>query len=220
MFLSNLSIRRPVMMTMFLAALLLFGLIGFSNLPLNLMPDLEIPYVTIQTVYPGASPDQVENQITIPIEDEISTVSKIKNIQSYSLDSASIAVIEFELSKDPDVATQEIKDKVDLIVNDLPDDANLPVVEKIDITAMPIMHMVMGGDLEAVELSRLAETTVKDRLSRIGGVGRVSVSGSREREIRVEFDNRAVYENAVSISQIGQLLAAANLDMPSGNFQS
>ena len=86
MFLSDLSIKRPVMMTMFLAALLLFGLVGFAGLALNLMPDAKFPFVTIQTIYPGASPDQVATQITQPIEDEISTVSGIKNIQSFSLD--------------------------------------------------------------------------------------------------------------------------------------
>lgn len=220
MFLSDVSIKRPVMMTMFLAALLLFGVIGFTNLPLNLMPDTKIPYVTIQTVYPGAAPEQIENQLTRPIEDEISTVSEIKNIQSYSLDSASMIIVEFELSKDPDLATQEIKDKVDLILNKLPDAAQRPIVEKIDITAMPIVSIVMGGDMPAVELSRLAETTVKDQLSRIAGVGSVLVSGDRAREIRVEFDNRRVYENSISIAQVGQILAAANLDMPGGNVQS
>lgn len=207
-------------MTMVLAGLLLFGVIGFIGLPLNLMPDAKIPYVTVQTIYPGASPDQVSSQITQPIEDAISTVSEIKNIQSYSLDSASIIILEFELSKDPNVATQEIKDKVDLVINDLPTDAQTPVVEKIDITAMPIINLVMAGDISAVEMSRLAETTVKDELSRIAGVGSVSISGARDREIRVEFDNRVVYENAISLAQVSQVLAAANLDMPGGNIQA
>src|SRR6056297_3919511 len=107
MVLSDLSIHRPVM-TMFLVALLLFGILGYMALPLNLMPDAKIPFVTVQTVYPGANPEQIETQITRRIEDEVGTVSEIKSIQSYSLDSASIVIIEFELSKDPDVATQEV----------------------------------------------------------------------------------------------------------------
>ncbi len=220
MFLSRLSIKRPVLMTMVLAGLLLFGVIAFLGLPLNLMPDINAPFVTIQTVYPGAGPDQVATQITQIIEDEISTVSEIKNLQSYSLDSASLIVIEFELSKDPDVANQEIKDKVDLILNELPGDAETPIVEKIDITAFPVMNLVVSGDVDPVALSEYAETTVKDQLSRIAGVGRVSISGSREREIRVEFENRVVYENQISLAQVGQILAAANLDMPGGNMQA
>ncbi len=220
MFLSRLSIGRPVLMTMVLAALLLFGVIGFLGLPLNLMPDLEVPYVTIQTVYPGAGPEQVSTQITQLIEDEVSTISQINNIQSYSLDSASIVIMEFDLSKNADVATREVKDKIDAILNDLPGDAQTPIVEKVDITAFPIIQLVLGGDFDAVELGEMAQTTVKDQLSRIAGVGRVSISGDREREIRVEFDNRVVYENAINLAQVGQILAAANLDMPAGNMQS
>src|SRR6056297_3666270 len=102
MFLSDLSIRRPVLMTMVLLALLLFGALGFFALPLNLMPDAKVPFVTIQTVYPGAGPTQVETQITRRIEDEVGTISLIKNLTSYSLDSASIIILEFDLGKDPD----------------------------------------------------------------------------------------------------------------------
>ncbi|MFW6328549.1 MAG: efflux RND transporter permease subunit [Alkalispirochaetaceae bacterium] len=220
MFLSKLSIHRPVMMTMLLASLLLFGLIGFLGLSLNLMPEVEIPFVTVQTVYPGASPDQVATQITRLIEDEVSTVSQIDNIQSYSLDSASIIILEFALDKDPDVATQEVKDKVDLIINELPSDAEAPLVEKVDITALPVVNLVLSGDVDPVELSEIAETSVRDQLSRIAGVGRVSVSGSRDREIRVEFENRVIYENQVSLAQVGQILAMANLDMPGGNLET
>jgi hydrophobic/amphiphilic exporter-1 (mainly G- bacteria), HAE1 family len=220
MFLSDLSIRRPVLMTMVLLALLLFGALGFFALPLNLMPDAKVPFVTIQTVYPGAGPTQVETQITRRIEDEVGTISLIKNLTSYSLDSASIIILEFDLGKDPDVATQEVKDKVDLVVNELPSDAEAPVVEKIDLAAFPIMRLIMGGDLPPTELYRLADRVVKERLSRTAGVGTVNVVGGRRREIRVEFDNRVVYENAISLAQVGQILAAANLDLPGGNIQS
>jgi HAE1 family hydrophobic/amphiphilic exporter-1 len=220
MILSDLSIKRPVMMTMFLAALCLFGIISFLGLSLNLMPAMDIPYVTIRTVYPGASPEQIDAQITRKIEDEVGTISLIKNITSYSLDSASIMIIEFELSKNPNTATREVKDKVDSIINDLPEEANTPIVEKVDITAFPIVELIMGGNLEPVELNRLAKDVVKERLSRIEGVGSVGLSGGREREIRIEFDNRVVYEKNISLIHVGQILAAANLDMPGGNFQT
>ncbi|WP_319475828.1 efflux RND transporter permease subunit [Marispirochaeta aestuarii] len=220
MILSDLSIKRPVMMTMFLAALLLFGAISFLGLALNLMPEMDIPYVTVQTIYTGASPEQIEAQITRKIEDEVGTVSRIKNITSYSLDSASIMIIEFELGKDPDTATREIKDKVDSIINDLPDEADAPIVEKVDITAFPIVELIMGGNIEATELNELADRVVKERLSRIDGVGSVGLSGGQEREIRVEFDNRVVYEKNISLTQVGQILAAANFNLPGGNFQT
>ena len=220
MVLSDLSINRPVMMTMGLAALLLFGVLGYSQLSLNFMPDVSAPFVTVQTVYPGASPDEVVAQITEPIEDEVGTVSQIRNIQSFSLNSVSFVILEFELDKDADVATQEVKDKIDLIINELPSDADIPVVTKIDIIALPVVNLVMSGDLDAVELTRLANSVVTDELARISGVGSVSVSGARAREIRVEFDNRVVYENSISLARVAQVLAAANLDMPGGNMQS
>ena len=131
MFLSNVSIKRPVMISMVLAALLLFGIMAFFALPLNLTPNVEFPFVVIQTVYPGASPDQIESQITDKIEEEVSTISNIDYIQSFSLDSASIVLMRFDLAKDQDVAHQEVKAKIDNIINDFPDDAESPTVEKI-----------------------------------------------------------------------------------------
>ena len=220
MFLADISIKRPVLTTMVMVALLLFGIIGFTGLALNLMPEMNIPYVTVSTVYAGASPDLIETQITRKIEDEVGTISLIKNITSYSLDSASIIIIEFQLSKDPDTATREVKDKVDLIVNEFPDEAETPVVAKVDITAFPIVELILGGNIEATELYRLGEDVVKERLSRIEGVGSVDLSGGQEREIRIEFDNRVIYEKSISLSQVGQILSTANLDMPGGNFQT
>ncbi len=220
MFLSDLSIKRPIMMSMGLVALLLFGAIGYFNLPLNLLPEIEIPIVTVTTVFPGAGPDQVETQITTLIEDEVGTISQIDNIQSFSLDSAAVVIIQFELTKDADVATQEVRDRVALIVNELPEEADEAVVEKIDITATPIVNIVMSGDLDPVVLSELADTTVSDQLSRIAGVGTVSIAGRREREIRVEFDNRVVYENEISLVQVAQVLSAANVATPGGNIQA
>lgn len=219
MFLSDLSIKRPILMTMVLVALLLFGVIAYTGLSLSLMPEINVPYVTVQTTYAGASPNEIATQITELIEDQIGTISGIKGIQSYSLDSASIIIIEFELSKDADVATQEVKDKVDQIINDLPDDADAPIVQKVDITAFPVVNLVLRGDIEMSELTHLAQTTVKDQLARIDGVGEVTVSGGREREIRVEFDNRTIYENSISLVQVSHVLAATNLDMPGGNIQ-
>ncbi|WP_018526222.1 efflux RND transporter permease subunit [Alkalispirochaeta alkalica] len=220
MFLSDLSIRRPVLMTMVLAATLLFGAIGFIGLPLNMMPAVDIPYVTIQTVYPGANPDQVASQVSQLIEDEVSTVSGLKKMLSYSLDSVSIIILEFDIGKDPDIATQETKDKVDTILNDLPDDAERPIIQKLNITETPVVNLVASGDLEAVTIGELAETTLRDHLSRIPGVSQVNISGNRKREIRVELSNHALYENALSLPGLARTIAGANLDMPGGAIQT
>ena len=110
MIISDLSIKRPIMMTMFLMVSVLFGAISYFSLNLDLMPDIELPYVTIQTVYPGAGPQEIETQVTKKIEDAVSTVSQIKSMTSYSLEGVSIIILEFELGKDVDIANQETKD--------------------------------------------------------------------------------------------------------------
>ena len=143
MFLSDISIKRPIMMSMFLIVFLLFGALAFFAMPLNLMPDIDVPYISIQTTYIGAGPKEVETQITKKIEDAVSSVSKIDQMTSYSMEGLSLVIIKFELDKDVEIANQEVKDKVDAIISDLPDDAKLPTVEKVDVQEFPIMDIVL-----------------------------------------------------------------------------
>lgn len=220
MFLSNISVKRPVLVSMVISAFILFGLMAFFTLPLNFFPNVEFPYVVIQTVYPGASPDQIETQITKKIEDEISTISAINYVYSYSLEGASIIIMQFELSKSQDVAYQEVKSKVDSIINDLPDDAYTPVVEKFDFQAIPIVDIILSGNIPMSELYDIGDTKVKDLLSQIENVGNVSLTGGQKKEIRIEFDNSTVHKNSISLAAVNQVLAASNLNMPSGSFRS
>ncbi len=219
MFLSDISIKRPIMISMLLLALLMFGAISYFGLNLDLTPDMTFPMITVQTVYPGAGPQETELQITKRIEDAISTVSGIDYIQSYSMESASFVIIRFKLSKDVDIANQEVKDKVDAILNDMPDDADRPIIQKFDINSEPIMNIVLSGNIEMTELYELADKTLTDRFSQIQGVGEVSVTGGGEREIQVEFDNRTILQQKISISQLAGMLSMQNMDMPGGNFK-
>ena len=219
MFLAKVSINRPVLTTVGILIFLIFGGIAYFSLNLNLQPDVEIPYVTVQTIYPGAGPKEIETLITKRIEDAISTISQIERIESYSLDGASIIIIEFQLGKDVNVANQETKDKVDEIINDLPEDAEKPVVQKIDIRLFPVVDVVLSGNLGPRKLFEIADKTLKDRFSQINGVANVQITGGQEREIRVVLDNRVVYENNISLPQLTQILQAANMDIPGGYFQ-
>jgi HAE1 family hydrophobic/amphiphilic exporter-1 len=219
MILSDLSIKRPVMMSMLLIALVLFGFIGYNNLPLTLMPQINTPMITVQTVYAGTGPREIESQITKKIEDEVASLSLIDQLVSYSMESLSIVQIVFDFGKDENVALQEVKDKVDQIVNDLPDGAERPVVQKLDLNASAVVNIIMEGNLPATELYDLADQKVKERLAQVPGVGKVDVIGGEEREIRVELDKRVVYENEISPYQIAAVLGSANLDMPGGNFK-
>jgi len=218
MFLSKVSIKRPVMITMFILVFIVFGIIAYSALPLNLMPVIDMPFVTVQTIYPGAGPKEVEVQITKKIEDEISTISQIDFVESYSMDNVSFVMIRFELGKDVNVANQEVKDKVESIVNRFPDDAERPSIEKYDPSERAILNLVFTGNQSLIQLYEFADKTLKDRLAQIEGVAKVNVSGGQEREIHVKLDNKVVYQNAISIPQLSQSIAQQNMDMPSGHF--
>lgn len=219
MFLAKISINRPVLTTVGLLVFLIFGLLAYFKLNLNLQPDVEIPYVTISTVYPGAGPKEIETLITKRIEEVVSTVSQVERIESYSLDGLSIIIIEFNLKKNVDVASQEVKDKIDPIINDLPEDSKKPIVQKVDLKSFPVVDVVLSGNLDSRELYQIADKTLKDRFSQIQGVAKVQITGGQEREIRVVMDNRVVYENTISLPQMTQILKAHNMDIPGGYFQ-
>lgn len=219
MFLAKVSINRPVMTSMGLLVFLIFGAIAFFSLNLNLAPDVEIPYVTISTVYPGAGPKEVETLISKRLEDAVSSITKIERVESYSLDGISILIIEFQLGKDVDVANQEVKDKVDAILNDLPADAQTPIVQKVDLKAFPVVDVVLSGNLDPRSLYEIADKTLRDRFSQIEGVANVALTGGQEREMRIVLDNRTVFENTISLPQLTQILAAHNMDIPGGYFQ-
>ncbi|MCD4828623.1 MAG: efflux RND transporter permease subunit [Candidatus Cloacimonetes bacterium] len=219
MFLSNLSIERPVMITMLILVFLVFGGLAYFSLALNMMPEVDVPFVTIQVIYPGASPAEVETQIAQKIEDAVSTVSRIDWVQSYSMESVGLIFIKFEMGKDIDIANQEVKDKIDAILNQLPSDAELPVISKFETGAFPIMQLVFTGSDDPRMLREFAERHLRDRFAQIEGVAMVNISGGEEREIRVELDDRVVYSHAISLPQLAGILAAQNANVPGGSFE-
>ncbi len=225
MFLAKMSINRPVMTTMAIIVFLIFGMISFDGffglmagkgLDLNQVPKVEIPYINIMTIYPGAGPKEIETQVSKRIEDAVATVSEIKRLESYSLDGVSIVMIEFKMSKDVNVAFQEVNSKIDQIQNKLPDDAELPVVQKFDMQAFPIIDIVLSGDLDPIKLYEIADKELKDRFTQIKGVAQVQIVGGRQREIHVDFDNKTVFENSISLPQLLRILKAQNMDIPGG----
>ncbi len=220
MFLAKLSVDRPVLTTVLLLVFIIFGGLAYNTLNLNNMPQVEIPYVTVTTIYPGSGPKENETLITKKVEDAISTISEIKRIESYNLDGAAISLIEFKLTKNVNVANQEVKDKVDQIINQLPSDAKKPIVQKIDLNAKPIMDLILSGDdIDPRTLYQLANSKLKDRFAQISGVAEVKISGGQEREIRVELKNRIVYKNFISMPQLLSVLGSQNVDLPGGTFK-
>ena len=214
------SIKRPVGTLLLLLAVTVFGLLAYATISKSLFPDVSVPMVTIQTTYAGASPQVIETQVTQKIEDQVAAISDLDYITSYSLDSVSFVLVNFVYGKDENLALQEVKDKVEVILSDLPDDAERPAISKVDMsTAMPVMRIALEGDMSGPELYTYADSTVKDRISQVSGVGSVTLSGGQEREVRVELKRSTVFSRSIPIEQIAGILAAANVELPGGNVQ-
>mgnify|MGYP001054297785 CR=1 FL=1 len=216
---ADLAVKRPVMMTVIVIVFAIFGYIGFNTLSLNLLPDVKIPFVTIQTVYPGAGPKEIETLVTKKIEDVVATIEGIETMDSYSLDGVSIIIIEFNLAKDVDVANQEVKDKVDQIANLLPSDAKKPIIQKVDFRATPVADLVLSGEANPKELYDIADKIVKNRLSQIKGVANVVLTGGQEREIQIQLDDKVIFENMISLPAMMGAIASQNMDLPGGSFE-
>jgi HAE1 family hydrophobic/amphiphilic exporter-1 len=209
-----------VLTTVLLLAFVVFGVLAYFGLPVSLAPEIKLPYVTIQTVYAGASPDVIETQISKRIEDQVTSIANIEAVTSYSLDSVSVVLIEFKYGTDENLDLQEVKDKVEVIISDLPSDAERPAISKVNISTMsPVMSIVLEGDMEPTELYTFGDTVVADRLAQVSGVGSVELSGGQKREIRVELERSTVFERSVPVQQVAGLLAAANVELPGGNIQ-
>lgn len=219
MFLSDISIKRPILISMVLVALLLFGTIAYFGLNLDLVPNVSFPIITVQTINPGGGPKEIETQVTKRIEDAVSSISQMDEMTSYSMEAASIVIIWFDLDKDINIAQAEVKDKVEAILNSLPQDVERPIIQKMDINAEPIIDVVLSGNLETTELYDIADKTLRDRFAQLEGVANVDVTGGGEREIKIELENRTVYQHQVSLAQLSGYLQKQNMDMPGGHFK-
>ena len=219
MSLSALSIRRPVFVLMVIMALLVLGFISYGRMPVELMPNVQFPFVTVITAYPGAGPEEVETLVTKPLEEQLSSLTNVRRVFSTSQEGASIVGIEYNLGTGLDAATADVRQRVDLVKGGLPRDAEDPTVQKFDFASQPIMFLGMGGRLSGYELRELAETVIKPRLERVDGVAAVNVSGGRTREIRVEVDQDRLRALGLSVLQVEDMLRRENLNIPSGRIR-
>ncbi len=220
MILSETAIRRPVLTTMAILAIVVFGLVAYQDLGIDLFPRVEFPTITVLSVLPGADPGTVETTVTDPIEEAVATISAIKNLRSTSTEGVSQVVIEFELEKGVDVAYQEVQAKLGTVRSDLPEDLEDPVVEKFDVDSAPIMALVVSGDMPIRDLTRLADKTVKERLQRIRNVGQVKIVGGRDRQIWVWLDRRKLEGFGLSVQDVEDALRREHVEIPGGRVES
>ncbi|RJP73779.1 MAG: efflux RND transporter permease subunit [Candidatus Zixiibacteriota bacterium] len=218
MFLSDASIRRPVMMTMLIFSAVVIGLFSLTQLGIDIFPEIEFPFVTIVTVYPGAGPEEVETLITRPVEDAVAALSGLKTITSMAQEGMSLTFLEFDLDRDVDLAGIDVKEKVDAIRADLPEDALDPQIQKFDVNAIPIMNLAVSSPRPLDQLYVLTDEVIRNRLNRTEGLANVEIVGGKEREIQVAVDRRKLQARGMSILQVVQTLAQENMNLPSGHI--
>ena len=214
--LAEVSIRRPVFTVMMIIALVVLGYASFNEMSVDLMPEVNFPFVTVLTVYPGAGAEAVETEVTKKIEDAINPISGVKHITSSSQEGYSFVFAEFVLQKDPLSAAQEVREKVSAIRGDLPKDIEAPVVARHDPESSPIMSLTVTGQRPFKEITTLAKDEIQKRLESIPGVGAVGLVGGFEREVNVLIDIDKMESYEISIDQVKMALAAANLEIPGG----
>src|SRR5262245_132680 len=218
MFLSDLSIKQPVLATMMMAALAVLGLTSYRALKVDLVPDVEFPIVTVTTRYTGASPETVERDVTKKIEESVNTVEGVRHIESTSQEGLSSIVVNFNIGVPTLNASQDIRGKVAAIRGDLPREIDEPVIQRIDPAAMPIVSVAVNAPaLSPRAVSDIADKLIKRRLENVAGVGAVNLVGEAKREVQVVVDRTRLEAYGLSLGQIVEALRTQNVDAPVGS---
>jgi HAE1 family hydrophobic/amphiphilic exporter-1 len=219
MSLTELAIKRPPLIIVIFTALLILGGFSYTQLKYELLPNVMAPMVVVGTVYPGAAPQEVETAVTKLIEDSVASVDKVKQIQSSSYENYSSVFLEFQYSADGQKATQDVQKKVNEALSSLPEGARTPTVMSITMDELPIMQVGVTAEAEGRELYRIAKDVIKPRLTRLSGVGQVSLVGGEEREIRVNLDLAGLAARRIPVSSVIGALKSANMDLPAGKVE-
>lgn len=217
--LAELSIKRPIFITCLVLLMLAAGVFYMRKLPVDLFPDVNFPFVTVTTIYPGAGPAEIETLVTKPIEDELVTLSGIKRVNSTNVEGASRVFAQFTLETDVKYAEQQVRDRVALVRSKLPNDAEDSVIRRIDPSDQPIVALSLSADLSEAQLFDLADDVIRPRIEQVNQVGLVEVLGGRKREIRVTVDRNKLRNREMSVTGIASALGRAGENIPSGKVE-
>ncbi len=220
MWISDLSIKRPVFAVMLIGALVALGLISITRIGYDLFPSVEFPFVSVVTTLEGAAPETIETEVTEIIEEQVNTIASIKSIRSQSFEGRSSVAVEFELSENVDVKAQDVRDKVAIAIKDLPRDVNQPIVSKVDPDAQPIMSVMVAGDLPIRDITQFADTVVKEQIQRLPGVGSVTLVGGRDREVRIWLDADKMRAYQLTADDVIRAIQSEHAQLPGGQLQT
>ena len=219
MFLSRASVRRPIAMSCFIIMLVLFGINSWDQLGLDAFPNVEIPYVTVTTVYPGASPAEIEVDVAKRLEDAVGTIDGLKTMNTTCMENVCQITLEFQLGQSVDVAAQDVRERIDKIRKELPADIEQPEISKFDPNATPVITLMLTGDLPVDKLYDYADETLANRLSVISGVAEIQLSGGEPLELRVTLDKEKLTAAGITVSQVLSKLGEANIKVPVGRIR-
>src|ERR1043166_572740 len=218
--LAEICVHRPVFATMIILSITVVGLFSFNALGVDLFPKIDLPTITVTVINPGASPQEIETEVTDKVEGAVNTISGIDELRSTSVEGASQVFITFLLEKNADIAAQEVRNKVDLIVNDLPTTAEQPIVQKLDTDATPVLRIAVSGPRSLREITDIADKQIKRRIESINGVGNVDIVGGRTREIEVWVDPDKMRAFNVSAADVAHAVKLQNMEVPGGRVES
>ncbi|MBE0542970.1 MAG: efflux RND transporter permease subunit [Verrucomicrobia bacterium] len=221
MVLSRLSIQRPVLATMMNLVLVLFGIIALTRLPVRELPDIDPPIVSVTTVYAGANAQVVETEVTERLEEQINNIEGIKTLRSESREGVSVITIEFDLSRDIDIAAQDVRDRVSRVRGNLPMDIFEPVIAKQDSDAQPIIWNALNSDrYSTLELTTMAERQIKPRLQGVSGVSSVMIGGEKRFAMRLWLESDKMAARQVTVLDVERALREQNIELPSGRVEN
>ncbi len=217
----NFCIRRPVFTIVIFIVVAIFGIYGYQQMPVQENPDVEFPYVSVSVILPGAAPEIIEQEIVEPLEAEINAIEGIRVLMSTSRDQMAQIVAEFELWRDQDLAAQDVRDAVERARRLLPEDAESPIVRKLDLDAQPIMWIALVGDerWDDTRLSEYADNILRPQLETLRGVGQIMVGGGGNYAVRVRLDTRLLAAHGLTVQDVVGTIQRENVDVPSGRIE-
>ncbi len=216
--LAELCIKRPVFASVLILLLVVVGAAGFFQLGVDRFPNVDFSTVTVTVTEPGASPESIETEVTQKVEEAVNTISGMDELRSYSNEGVAIVVCQFQLEKNVDVAENEVRAKVDRITGDLPDDAEKPVVQKLDTGATPVLGLAITGSGTIKEVTEYADKILRRRIESTPGVGQIDILGGRARQINVYLDAYKMRGYGVNVTDVTSALKAQNVDVPGGRI--
>ncbi len=217
---TEVAIKRPLLIVVIFFTLILFGFLSYKSLNYNLFPKFDIPVIMVQTVYPGASSDEVESSVTKILEDAVSSIEGVQTLSSSSQESISMITVELVSGTDAIMAQLDAERKINQIKSNLPEDAKDPIVSRFSLDDLPIISLSMTSSTSSTEMYDLVNLQVKPMLTNVPGVAQINIIGGNEREIDVKLDNDKLYAFGISSSQVMQTIAGSGVSYPAGNIKS